>query len=204
MKKLLIKLLPAVLLFCLMSVPASAQQVKIATVDLSRVFTNYWKTKQADASLQDMKTEMAKSDKEMIDGWQKAKEAYQKLLTDANNQILSSDQREKNKKAAEDKLKEMKDTENNIQTFETQAKARLQEQTLRMRDNLLAEIRTTLNAKAKTGSYTLILDSAAQTADRTPVMLYSTAEDITDALITQLNVGAPVDSSGDKDKKGDK
>src|SRR5262245_15531807 len=130
MKKLLIKLVPAVLLFCLMSVSASAQQFKVATVDLSKVFTNYYKTKQADASLQDMRTEMFKSQKEMVDGWQKAKDAYQKLVADANNQILSSEQREKNKKAAEDKLKEMKETETNIQQFEAQAKARLGEQTL--------------------------------------------------------------------------
>src|SRR5262249_26699756 len=158
MKKLLMKLLPAVLFLSLMSVPASAQQLKIATVDLSKVFTNYYKTKQADAALQDMKTEMAKSDKEMIDGWQKSKDSYQKLVADANNQILSSEQREKNKKSAEDKLKEMKDTENNIQQFETQAKARLQEQTFRMRENLLSEIRLAINQKAKSGNYTFILD----------------------------------------------
>jgi outer membrane protein len=199
MKKLLIKLLPTVLLFSLMSVPASAQ-IKIGTVDLSKVFTNYYKTKQADAALQDMKTEMAKSDKEMIDGWQKAKDSYQKLLADANNQILSSEQRDKNKKAAEDKFKEMKDTEGNIQQFETQAKARLQEQTLRMRDNLLSEIRLAINAKAKGGSYTFIVDTAAQTADRTPVFLYSSAEDLTEPIIAQLNAGAPIEPVKEKEK----
>jgi len=205
MKKLLMKLLPAVLFLSLMSVPASAQQLKIATVDLSKVFTNYYKTKQADAALQDMKTEMAKSDKEMIDGWQKAKDTYQKLLADANNQILSSEQRDKNKKSAEDKLKEMKDTENNIQQFETQAKARLQEQTFRMRENLLSEIRVAINQKAKSGNYTFIVDTAAQSADRTPVFLYSSAEDLTDAVVSHLNAGAPVEPvSKDKDKEKDK
>ena len=186
------KVIPMLVLLGLTESVANAQ-IKIATVDLSRVFTNYWKTKQADAALQDMKGEMAKSDKELIDSRQKAVESYQKLLADANNQVLSSEERDKRKKSAEDKLKEVKDLEQNIGQFEQQAKVRLSEQSLRMRENLLVEIRGAVNSKGKAGAYTLVFDSAAQTADRTPVMLYSTAEDITDSVLAQLNAGAPVD-----------
>jgi outer membrane protein len=194
MKRLLIKLIPGLLLFALMGEVAHAQnQFRIATVDLSRVFTNYWKTKQADIALQDLKSEMTKSDKELLDGRQKAVEAYQKLLADANNQMLSSDERDKRKKSAEDKLKEVKDMEQNIMQFEQQAKTRLSEQTLRMRENLLNEIKGAVNSKGKLGNYTMIFDSAAQTADRTPALLYTTAEDITDSVLSQLNAGAPVD-----------
>jgi outer membrane protein len=192
MKRLLLKLIPGLVLFAMLETAAHAQ-IKIATVDLSRVFTNYWKTKQADAALQDMKAEMTKSDKEMLDTRQKSIDSYQKLLADANNQVLSSDEREKRKKSAEEKLKELKDLEQSIGQFEQQAKVRLSEQSLRMRDNLLVEIRAAVNSKGKAGTYTLILDSAAQTADRTPVMLYSTAEDITDGVLAQLNAGAPID-----------
>lgn len=192
MKRLLIKALPALLLFTLLEGTVRAE-IRIATVDLSRVFTNYWKTKQADAALQEMKTEMAKSDKELLDGRQKAVEAYQKLLADANNQVLSPDERDKRKKSAEDKLKEIKDMEQNIVQFEQQAKTRLGEQSMRMRDNLLVEIRATVNSKGKAANYTFIFDSAAQTSDRTPVMLYTSAEDITDAVLAQLNAGAPVE-----------
>ena len=192
MKRLLMKLIPVLVLFALTESVANAQ-FKIATVDLSRVFTNYWKTKQADAALQDMKGEMAKSDKELIDNRQKAIESYQKLLADANNQVLSSEERDKRKKSAEDKLKEVKDLEQSITQFEQQAKVRLSEQSLRMRDNLLVEIRGAVNSKGKAGTYTLIFDSAGQTADRTPMLLYSTAEDITDSVLAQLNAGAPVD-----------
>src|SRR4051794_6924310 len=96
MKRLLLKLVPGLVLFAMVESVANAQ-IKIATVDLSRVFTNYWKTKQADAALQDMKAEMTKSDKELIDSRLKAVESYQKLLADANNQVLSSEERDKRK-----------------------------------------------------------------------------------------------------------
>ncbi|MGN6644362.1 MAG: OmpH family outer membrane protein [Verrucomicrobiota bacterium] len=197
MKRLLIKIVPCLVLFALMQGVAHAQ-IKIATVDLSRVFTNYWKTKEADAALQSMKAEMSKSDKELIDSRQKAVDAYQKLLADANNQMLSSEERDKRKKSAEDKLKEVKETEQSIVQFEQQAKTRLGEQSLRMRDNLLTEIRAAVNSKAKAGGYTLVMDSAAQTADRTPVLLYTTAEDLTDAVLAQLKLSEPVNTDEKK------
>jgi outer membrane protein len=199
MKTLLMKLLLGLFLISAWSGSASAQQFRIATVDLSRVFTNYWKTKQADAALQDMKSEMTKSDKEMLDSRQKTVDSYNKLLADANDQAVSPEERDKRKKAAEDKLKEIKDSEASIQQFEQQARARLSEQSLRMRDNLLAEIRAAVNSKAKSGSFTLVLDQAGQTADRTPIILYSTSEDITESVLSQLNAAAPLND--DKNKK---
>ncbi|HEU5124436.1 MAG TPA: OmpH family outer membrane protein [Verrucomicrobiae bacterium] len=192
MKRFLTKLIPGLLLLGLMQGVAHAQ-VKIATVDLSRVFTNYWKFKTADTALQDMKAELSKSDKELLDSRQKAIDGYKTLLADANNQVLSSEERDKKKKAAEDKLKEIKDLEQSIDQFERNAKTRLAEQSARMRENLLTEIRAAVTSKGKAGSYTFIFDSAAQTSDRTPVLLYSSGEDITDSVLSQLNAGAPVE-----------
>ncbi len=199
MKRLLTKLIPGLLLFCLLSGSASAQ-VRIATVDLSKVFTNYWKFKQANAALEDMKADMTKTDKSLVDTLNKEKDNYQKLLADANNQMLSAEQRDKNKKAAEDKLKDARDAEDAVRQYRQQAASRLSEQTSRLRDNLLTEIRAAVVTKAKAGGYTFVFDSAGQTGDRTPFLLYSAGEDITDALLTQLNAGAPVETVDDVKK----
>jgi outer membrane protein len=197
MKRFLTKLIPGLLLLGLMQGVAHAQ-VKIATVDLSRVFTNYWKFKTADTALQDMKAELSKSDKELLDSRQKAIDSYKTLLAEANNQVLSTEDRDKKKKAAEDKLKEIKDLEQSIEQFERNAKTRLGEQSARMRENLLTEIRAAVSSKGKAGNYTFIFDSAAQTSDRTPVLLYSSGEDITDPVLAQLNAGAPIDTEQKK------
>src|SRR5438105_2786412 len=149
MKLLLKKLIPGLLLFGLVSVPAFAQ-TRIATVDLRKVFDNYYKTKQADAVLKDRAGELDKSHKEMLEGWKKAKEDYQKLVTNAADMAVSSDEKDHRKKAAEDKLKDIKDMEDNIKQFEVQARATLDEQRRRMRDNILTEIRTALTGRAKT------------------------------------------------------
>src|SRR5204862_4514246 len=115
-------------------------QGRIATVDLRKVFDTYWKTKQASASLKDRAADMEKEHKNMLEDWKKAKEDYQGLLAGANDQAVSSDERDKRKKSAEEKLKYIKDTEDTIIQYEKQARSTLDDQRRRMRDNILSEI----------------------------------------------------------------
>ena len=177
-------------------------QGRTATIDLRKVFDGYWKTKQADSSLKDRAADMEKEHKNMLDDWKKAKEDYEGLLSNANDQAVSTEEREKRKQAAKDKLKFIKETEDTISQYERQARATLDEQRKRMRDNILGEIRTVLNAKAKTSNFSLVIDVAAESANNTPVILYTNNEnDLTQDILSQLNAGAPVDTSKPDDKK---
>ena len=174
---------------------AVCAQSKTATIDLRKVFDNYWKTKQADAALKDRAADMEKEHKNMLDDWKKAKDDYQALLADANNQALSSDERDRRKKSAEDKLKFIKDTEDSIGQYERQARSTLDEQKRRMRDNILGEIRNVLNAIAKSDGYSMVIDIAAESSNGTPIVLYNdNSGDLTDKVLSQLNAGAPADT----------
>src|SRR5436190_3788695 len=156
MNLLLKKLIPAALLCGFLTVPAFGQ-TRIATVDLRKVFDGYWKTKQADAALKERVTELDKSHKDLLDGYKKSREEAQKLTLDAGDQAVSAQERDRRKKVAEDKLRDLKDMEDNIKQFEAQAQTTLQEQRRRMRDNILKEIVTALNGKAKGGNFTMVV-----------------------------------------------
>jgi outer membrane protein len=192
MKYFLKMLVPCVLLFLLAGSSAFAQN-RIATVDLSRVFTNYWKYKQASGALEDLKSDLNKTGKQMVEDFQKLKEDYQKLLADANNQAVSEKERDQRKKAAEDKLVEARKLEERIGEFDQRARSTLAERSMTMRNNLLTEIRATVNSKAKAGGFSLVFDTAAQSVDRTPIVLFSSGDDLTDAVLAQLNAAAPID-----------
>jgi outer membrane protein len=193
MKGILRKTILTALLIGLAGGSAWAQE-RIATVDLRKLFDNYWKTKEADVGIKEQATEAEKEHKEMLDSWNKAKADYQTLLTDANNQAISNEEREKRKKAAEDKLKDVKDEEDTISRFEREARTRLDERRQRMRNNIVEEIRKVVNAKAKSAGYALVYDSSAESANGTPFILYSNNEnDLTEAVLQQLNVGAPAE-----------
>jgi len=198
------KIASGLILMSLLTSPAWAQG-RLATVDLRKVFDTYWKTKQADASLKDRAAEMEKEHKNMLDDWKKAKEEYQRLLADAGDQARSADEREKCKKSAEEKFKYIKETEDTILVYEKQARSTLDEQKRRMRDNILGEIRTVLNSKAKTAGFSIVIDTAAESANNTPIVLYNTNDnDITDAVLTQLNATSPPEPTRPQEKKGEK
>src|SRR5262249_40201783 len=144
--------------------------------------------------------EMAKSEKELVDSIKKAQEDYKKLDSDARDQAVSSDEREKRKKAAVDKLKDIEDLKNDFELFERRAQADLNERGLRLRDNLLPEIRRVINSRAKAAGYPIVLDSATNPPDPSPIVLSSTTEDLTEPVLAQLNASRPIEPAG-KDSK---
>ncbi len=189
------KLFASLLLFSFVAAPAWAQQQpRIASVDLRRVFDNYWKKKQAEAQLKDRQADMQKEDKNLIAEFDRAREEYQKLLNDAGSAELSSEERDKRKKSAEDKLKSLQELQVNIRQYEKTAETTIMEQTDRMRSNILNDIRAVVNAKAKAAGFSLVIDTAAESKNLTPVFLYANLEnDLTEAVLTQLNANAPTD-----------
>ena len=169
-------------------------QTKIATVDLKKLFDNYYKTKLAQAAIQERATQLDKDDKSMKDDLKKGSDDYQALLQQANDQALSADERDKRKQSADDKLKQLQASKAAIEQFERQAQTTLGEQRQRMRDNILVEIKAAVDIKAKAAGDTLIFDSAAETVNGTLTIVYNSGDnDLTDAVLAQLNAGAPID-----------
>jgi outer membrane protein len=178
-----------------LSVPALAQ-TKIATVDLSKLFDGYWKKKQVETVLNDRKAQLDNDDKSMRDDLRKGSDEYQKLLEQANDQAISAEQREKRKQAAADKLKQLQDSKNAIDQFERQAQITLTEQSQRMRDNIVGEIKAAVAAQAKAGGYSMVINATVETANATTAVVYSNGEnDLTDAVLKRLNAGAPISTS---------
>jgi Skp family chaperone for outer membrane proteins len=173
---------------------AASAQERFATVDLHKVFAGYWKTKQADAALKQRGADMEKENKDMVDDYAKAKADYQTVLAGSNNQALSTEERGKRKKLAEDKMKEIKEKEDTIAQYERQARTTLEEQSQRMRDNILNEIRKVLNARAKAAGCSLVFDSSAESANKTPIIPCDNNEnDLTESVLKELNATAPLD-----------
>jgi outer membrane protein len=180
-------------------------ETRIGTVDLRKIFEGYWKKKQAEAQLKDRQADMEKEDKNMLEDYKKMKEEYQTLLSNANDQAASPEERERRKKSAEDKLKQLKDLEDTIRQYETQARSTLLDQSQRTRSKILEEIRTVVRAKAQAAGFSLVIDTASESANQTPFVLFTNNEnDITDLILKELNAAAPADLSKNEEKPSDK
>ena len=179
-------------LLVFLGVPALAQ-TKIGTVDLRKLFDGYWKKKQAQVALDDRKAQLDKDDKGMRDDLKKGGDEYQKLLEQANDQAISADERDRRKSATADKLKQLQETKSAMDQFERQAQVTLSEQGQRMRENILTEVKAAVSAQARAAGYSLVIDAAAETANATTAVIYSSGEnDLTAAVLKQLNAGAPI------------
>ena len=187
MKNLRLTLLTVALLAA--TAISAAAQNKMATVDMKKLFNAYWKTKQATTALENRKTELRKEVKDMADALEKAQTDYKQLLDQSNDQAISADERAKRKDAAADKAKEINSSKVALDQFQRQAEAQLADQSQRMSGNLVTEIQKAVADKAKAAGYSMVLNSSA-----TEVVVYSDATaDITDAVLAQLNAGAPID-----------
>ena len=193
-------MVPAVLLLTLLSGSALAQ-TKVATVDLQKLFDNYWKTRQANAAIQDQLTQQAKDEAGWKDDLKKATDKYQQDLAQANDPAISADERDRRKQAAAEELKQLQQRQSAIDLTARTAQARMADQSQHMSEKIRADIMADIAAAAKAGGYTIVLNTAAEGinigAGRITVpsaVVYNVSEiDLTDKVLKQLKAGAPID-----------
>lgn len=182
----------ATLFACLLALGTQAADTRLAVVNLKTVFDGYWKTKQSDGTIKERQNDFEKERKRMVEDYQKSTEEYRKLSEAAADMAVSGDERDKRKKTADSKLLEVREIEQNIRQYDSNFRTQITDQIKRMRENILREIREVVSAKAKAGSYNLILDTAAESANQTPIVVYASGlPDLTEEILTELNVKAP-------------
>ena len=191
MKKFNQFVLAAAVSLALASIGYAADQ-KIGMVNMTNVFEKYYKTIQSTAAIKLEADDMEKEGKQMVDIAEQHKTEWQKLVDKANDQAVSAEERDKSKKAAEQKYIELESDKQSITEFNQMATSRLREKQLQRRDEIVKEIRQILNADAKTAGYTMVLDVSGLSQNMVPVVLYTIGQnDMTDALIKELNSTAP-------------
>jgi Skp family chaperone for outer membrane proteins len=198
----IVGLVLAALVFC--AVTAEAQG-RIATVELTKVFEQYWKTKRAKTALADREADFKKDLEEMQNAHKKLVQEYQKQLSDANDQAVSAEERAKRQKALESKVKDVRDSEDTIKQMGSRIRADLDQMIKRMMEDVLKDIREAVAAKGKAGGYTFVVDSSAKSLSNAEVFLYNSGDsDLTAAVIDQLNAAAPPEPAAASEKTTDK
>ena len=183
----------------------ASAQAKIAVVDMKRAFEQYYKTKEAETQIKAQGAEADKVYKGMLEDYKKANQEYKTLLDGSNDQAVSAEEREKRKSGAEKKLLDLQEIEKSVKQYESSARTNIGAMEKRMRDKIVDQIREVVNRMSKNGNYTLVLDVAAVTAYQTPIILYTDGQnDLTDAVVKELNATAPAGSAAVEPKDAPK
>jgi Skp family chaperone for outer membrane proteins len=205
MNKLIGRLILAMALAGFAGLGAQAQ-TRIATIDGKKLVNGFWKTKEAMAALRDRKEDLIKELKGLSEDIKKGEEEYKKLIEDANDQAVSPEERDKRKKVAETRLKAISELKERAREFDRNASANLNEQAQRMSERIDEKIHTAVGAQAKSAGYALVLDISARGAEGKPVVAYANDDgnDLTQAVLKQLNADAPPDTAKPEAKKEEK
>jgi outer membrane protein len=178
------------------AVTASAQQLKIGTVDMKKVFESYHKTKDAEAKINEARNNAKKELEDRLDIQKKAMEEVQKMNTEIENPALSKEAKESKTKTRDEKIAELRTMDRENTEFRANREKQLQEQSVRMRAGIVEEINKIVDAKVKADSFDLVFDKSGPSLNGVPVVLFARdAYEFTNEVITALNKNKPSDST---------
>lgn len=191
MKKLLPFLALTALVSFLGASPAAAQ-MKVGIVDMNKVFTSFYKTKDAEARLNDARAQ-AKTDLDgRLESLKTNMEEINKLEADTKKPELAADKRDTAIKQRDEKINEVRNLDREIGEFRQTRERQLQEQFMRMRGDIVQDIMKVVESRVKSDGFDLVLDSSGLGISQVKIVLFSAPSmDFSDSIITELNKNAP-------------
>ena len=168
--------------------PSAHADLKVGTLDMNAIFTEYNRTKDAEAKLNDSRAAAKKELDDRLETLKKVMEAINKANTDLERPELSKDAKEKATKARDEKVAEARNLDREIAEFRGTRERQLQEQFMRMRKDILDDIMKLVNDKVSTAGYDLVVDKTGVSMGQVPVVIFSRPEmDFSKEIIEALN-----------------
>jgi outer membrane protein len=169
--------------------PVSAQaQLKVGTIDMKQVFDGYYKTKDAEAKINESRAQAQKELADRLDTFNKAQEQARKLNDEAGKPELSEKAKADKTKALNEKLQELGVMQREVQEFQQTRERQLSEQSVRSRNSLVEEINKVVSDVVKTAGYDLVFDKSGQSLNAVNLLVHSKESfDFTADVVSKLN-----------------
>ena len=171
---------------------ASAQDLKVGIVDMTRVFQDYYKTKDAEKKVNDGKAVAKKELDERNARYKQLIEKYQAYAKEIKDPSMGQELRAQKQQEAQDVASEARSLEREKKEFAERRQRQLLEQVERMRKAILEEIRELVQEMAKEQNYDLVFDKSGLGSRGIPFLLHSKdGVDFSDDVLSKLNANAP-------------
>lgn len=194
-----------------LSASAQGPSGRTVTIDLNKVFNDYYKTPIATAKLKDTVDSYKKEHDDMLAGYKKQIDELNKLREEQDKSEYTAEVREQKRKAVAEKLADTQKLQRDIEEYDTSHQKILQEQTQRMRQTIVKEISDIVAKEAQNQGYQLVLDKSGNTLNGVPALVFSQDNlEITGDIVKILNKNQPKTTEAPKpvekkdEKKGDK
>ena len=168
-------------------------QVKFGTVDMNRVFSDYYKTKNAQTKYAEAEKTANDDLNGRVETLKKSMQEISAINSDLEKTDLTKDARDAKLKDQQTKVAAARAMDREIADFRSAKQKTLQDQFLRMRKDIVDDIMKTVNDLVKAKGYDIVFDKSGLSAGAVPVVLFSRDDlDFSQDVITALNKNAPV------------
>jgi outer membrane protein len=165
--------------------------MKVGTLDMNAIFTQYFRTKDAETKLNEARAAAKKELDGRLETLKKAMDDINKINTDLEKPELSKDAKDKANKSRDEKVAEARNLDREIAEFRGTRERQLQEQFVRMRKDIIDDIMKVVTDKVKNAGYDLVFDKSGMSMGQVPVLVYSSASmDFSKDIIDTLNKNA--------------
>ena len=189
-----ISLLGAILLFG--GAGFAKAEVKFGTVDMNNVFSEYYKTKDAQAKYTDAEKGANDDLSGRVDTLKASMKEISQLNTDLQKTDLPKDQVDAKKKDLQTKVAAARSLDREIADYRSAKQKSLQDQFLRMRKDIVDDIMKAVTELVKSKGYDIVFDKSGLSAGAVPIVLYSRDDlDFSQDVIAALNKTAPAKSA---------
>jgi len=172
--------------------PLAHAQMKVGTIDMNRVFTEYYKTKDAEQKLNEQRAAAKKEFDDRIETLKKSMEEITKLNAQIEKPELSKDAKDAVLKERETKVADARNLDKEVNDFKSTRERQLQEQFLRMRKDIIDDIMKIVTTRVSSAGYDLVFDKSGLSMGQIPVVVYSRDDmDFSKDIIEKLNANAP-------------
>jgi outer membrane protein len=170
--------------------------LKVAVVDMASLYDKHYLTEQQNAKLEaDEKRAQEELQRLNTEG-NTIVTAYQELLEQMKNPVLSNDAKAKLEQDAQKKLEEIQAKQNEVQAFRQNVQRTLQAQIGNFRDLLLEDLGKLATEIAKQKGATVLIDKSAPAGFGISNFIYvDPAYDITEEVMAAVNKNRPAGSA---------
>lgn len=190
MKKYYLNLaLSALLMFT--TVPAHAEDaLKVATVDIQKLFKEYHRTMEAQKQINEDRTMIQKKNSERQDKLQTLKTQLQGLKMKMDDPATSDSEKQRLTMEMRTLAEEGNELEKERTGFLERSNSALNEKMVTQMRTILADINGLVAESAKAKGYNFVVDKSGLSTSQTPFVIYSDITDLTDELLIKLNKDA--------------
>jgi outer membrane protein len=191
MKKSITIILTA-LAFVLGSAPEASAQARIGTVDMKAVFDKYWRTKEAEAKMNEVRAGIKRELDERAEKRKSLESDAAKLNDDLKKPEISDTKKKELVGILQKKSSEYGEVMKDLQQFTQEKEKQLLDQTSRIRNGIVDDIKKVVGDIVKTEGYDIVFDTSGQSINQVPVVLQAKESySFTEKVISKLNADRP-------------